>query len=571
MEQKTSSNEAKPGDINQDMTVIVPKQSAILDEVSSDEINPTRNDATQIAASTLAVSNSSTNSDSFRYAAPHTNYGSDAVTNLAAVSSGSVLKNRYDLLEKIGVGGMGTVYKALDRRDIEAGNSAFIAIKVLNDEFKSDPELLKALHSEARKTQSLAHPNILTVYDFDRDNQTVFMTMEYMQGATLDKIIKGHPQGLKITEVLLILKQICSALTYAHNRGIIHSDFKPANVFVDINNRVKVLDFGIARLQNFSRVGGFDAGVLGGVTPAYASLEMLEGAPPDPRDDIYALACVAYELFSGTHPFNRERINNCIKKQLQPKRIPSLTNTEWTALKNALRFERANRTGTVELFLQKLGSEQKRTKPVLLMLAAGLMIGLSAVGIKHFLPLTDNTQEPGKPIARIENVMPKEHDTNPNNAREIPTLPPTPPVTEPVRVIKQQPVKEALTPALPSYALELSLNKKRFKIGEQLILKFSVKEALYVNIAVINSLGEVTIIYPNSYQTNNYCVPGVAYQVPPKGSNATLDIGGPAGTETLVAIASDTPVPVNMADYKNPDKLMQTNRLIFKTLTYRIY
>ena len=568
MEQNPSSSETRLNDIDPDPTVIIPGQDTILEKTPAGEINQTGFDPTQIAASTPAVSNSPTSSDSFRYTEPHSGHGSDAVTNLAIVGPGSVLKNRYDLLEIIGVGGMGTVYKALDRRDIEAGNSAFIAIKVLNDEFKSDPELLKALHSEARKTQSLAHPNILTVYDFDRDNQTVFMTMEYMQGATLDKIIKGHPQGLKKSEILLILKQICSALTYAHNRGIIHSDFKPANVFVDINNRVKVLDFGIARLQNFSRVGSFDAGVLGGVTPAYASLEMLEGAPPDPRDDIYALACVAYELFSGTHPFNRERINNCIKKQLQPKRIPALTNTEWAALKNALRFERANRTGTVELFLQKLENEQKRTKSVLLMLTAGLMLGLSAIGINHFLPLTDNTQEPGKPIARIENVLPKPQDTNLNNAREIPTLPP---VSEPGPVIETQAAKESVIPPLPGYALELSLNKKRFKIGDQLILKFTVKEALYVNIAVINSSGEVTVIYPNSYQTNNYNVPGTTYQVPPKGSNATLDIGGPTGTETLVAIASDTPVPVNMADYKNPDKLMQTSRLIFKTLTYRIY
>lgn len=166
--------------------------------------------------------------------------------------SGSVLKNRYDLLEKIGTGGMGSVYKALDRRDIEAGNSAFIAVKVLNDEFRANPELLKAMHSEARKTQSLAHPNILTVYDFDRDGPIVFMTMEYLEGVTLDKIVKNHPAGLEQSEALAIIRQICAALSHAHAKGIIHSDFKPSNVFIDIHNRVKILDFGIARLQNFS-------------------------------------------------------------------------------------------------------------------------------------------------------------------------------------------------------------------------------------------------------------------------------------------------------------------------------
>jgi hypothetical protein len=138
-------------------------------------------------------------------------------------------------------------------------------------------------------------------------------------------------------------------------------------------------------------------------------------------------------------------------------------------------------------------------------------------------------------------------------------------------VIDQQPSNDTIKPALPNYALELSLNKNRFNIGDQLTLKFTVKEALYVNIAVINSLGDVTVIYPNPYQKNNYSIPNVTYQIPPRGGKTTLDISGPSGTEQIIAIASDKPILVNETDYKNLDKLNRNYRVISKTLTYHIY
>ena len=231
--------------------------------------------------------------------------------------TGSLLKNRFDLLEVIGSGGMGTVFKSLDRRDIEAGNSAFIAIKVINDEYKNDSDLLKALHSETRKTQALAHPNIVTVYDFDRDGDTVFMTMEFIDGAPLDKVIKTNPKGMSPNKAMKIISKMAQALIYAHSKNIIHLDFKPSNVFVDLKNHVKVFDFGIARLANSAFSRGFDASVLGGLTPSYASLEMFKNETPDPRDDLYALACVSYELLSGQHPFNRASAETAQQKKLK--------------------------------------------------------------------------------------------------------------------------------------------------------------------------------------------------------------------------------------------------------------
>jgi hypothetical protein len=183
---------------------------------------------------------------------------------------------------------------------------------------------------------------------------------------------------------------------------------------------------------------------------------------------------------------------------------------------------------------------------------------------------------PTESLATTKSDLPKQSDlisTSPmtihSKASPIPAGEAMKKAVEPATV--QQPSNDTLKPALPDYALELSLNKNRFKIGDQLTLKFTVKEALYVNIAVINSLGDVTMIYPNPYQKNNYSVPGVTYQIPPQGGKTTLDISGPTGTEHVVAIASDTALLVNETDYKDLGKLNQNNRVISKTLTYQIY
>lgn len=495
-----------------------------------------------------------------------------AVTrSLSAIGSGSVLKNRYDLLEKIGTGGMGCVYKALDRRDIEAGNSTFIGIKVLNDEFRADPELLKALHSEARKTQSLAHPNILTVYDFDRDGQTVFMTMEYLEGVTLDKIIKNNPAGLKQQDVMPILRQIGSALGHAHGKGIIHSDFKPSNVFIDISNRVKVLDFGIARLQNFSRVRNFDAGTLKGVTPAYAALEMLQGGTPDPRDDIYAMACVAYELFTGRHPFAGARIDECMKKNLHPKRIQTLNSNQWNALKKALAFRREDRTGNVEALIDGLQSA-KRPSRAGYYAASVILLSAIALTAGHFLDFSlFDTHESDVAIERpIEKVLEEQSEALSTKAKETGSGDESSPTQIETGKNISHPIEPLPDNALPGSALSVSINKTEFKIGESLVVDFEVAEPLYVYIAVVNAAGSIAWVFPNPYQESNYCIPGTRYRVPPESGDFTLDIGEPKGTDKLIAIAGVHPLPINKIDIYNPEKLQETHRVVIKTMEFTI-
>lgn len=301
---------------------------------------------------------------------------------------GDTLNGRFVLEECLGVGGMGTVYKALDLRKLEASDrKPYIAIKVLNMQFSGHPQSLIALQREARKAQQLAHRNIVTVYDFDRDGPTVFLTMEYLQGKSLNRVLRSPDfTGLPYVKAMPIIVGMGSALAYAHERGFVHCDFKPANVFLTDRGEVKVIDFGIAR--GFQQPADdadqtvFDPGSLGGMTPAYASPEMFEHREPDPRDDIYALACVSYELLTGRHPFNRVAATEARAKNLKPEQPRTLSRAQWKTLRQALSLDRATRTPTVKQFLAGLGAEPQATGPRLPLLAGGVVAGVAiATGV----------------------------------------------------------------------------------------------------------------------------------------------------------------------------------------------
>ncbi len=277
-------------------------------------------------------------------------------------STGDTLNDRFVLEECIGTGGMSTVYKALDRRKLEADDrNPYVAVKVLNVEFRSHPDSLIALQREAKKSQSLAHPNIVRVYDFDRDGSTVYMTMEYLPGESLAKILRAPGfKGLPQDEGMRILESIARALIFAHENGIIHADFKPANVILTDDGKVKVIDFGIARAfqrpeDTDMEATRFDPGSLGALTPTYASPEMLEHQEPDPRDDVYALACIAYEMLTGRHPFGRMQATEARDGGLELERRKQLSRRQWKALKSALAFDREKRTPNIRQFLTDIG------------------------------------------------------------------------------------------------------------------------------------------------------------------------------------------------------------------------
>jgi serine/threonine protein kinase len=278
------------------------------------------------------------------------------------LSVGSTLKNRFVLQQLLGIGGMGMVFKATDLRKIEASDKEpFVALKVLNQDFQANPMALMALQRESKRAQTLSHPNIIKVYDFDRDGAHVFMTMEYLEGRPLSHLIRDHAdKGLPYKQAWPIINAMAEALGHAHRKKIVHSDFKPGNVFIDESGEVRVLDFGIACAigrgdKDKQDATVFNARSLGALTPAYASLEQLQNRQPDPRDDIYALACVSYELLTGKHPFGRLSAEKALEVNLEAKPVTSISRRQWKGLQKALAFNQEQRCATIEEFQASIG------------------------------------------------------------------------------------------------------------------------------------------------------------------------------------------------------------------------
>lgn len=285
---------------------------------------------------------------------------SSQAINGIEIAPGSILNERFILDEIIGLGGMGIVFKASDLRKIEAQDrEPHVAIKILSKEIQSHPQALIALQRESKKTQKLAHPNIVTVYDYDRDGDTVYMTMEYLEGEPLDHLIKREA-ALPRERALEIVTDISHGLAYAHKRGIVHSDLKPGNVYILKDGTAKILDFGIAHAVKtpgqtiFTDATVFNPRALSALTPAYASCEILEEGPSDQRDDIYALGCITHELLTGKHPYNRIPATAARDSIIKIRRDKRLTRNEWTAIQHALVFDQDSRTATVEKFQTEL-------------------------------------------------------------------------------------------------------------------------------------------------------------------------------------------------------------------------
>lgn len=278
-----------------------------------------------------------------------------------------VLRDRYELLSVLARGASSTVYKALDRHRANLAESArYVAIKVLNTNYDNRAQALAELESEFHQAQSLSHPNIGSVFDLDKDNSTYFIVMELLEGDLLANVLRQlNGRAMARQHALGLINSVGSALAYAHRREIAHGDLKPRNIMITSDGEVRVLEFGFARARNLQS-GEIDVahdGVAIG-SPAYASSERVHGFEPDPSDDVYSLACIAYELLSGRHPYGGRSALLARAHGKKPQRIPGLSHRQWHALQRALVWDRADRKIDVADLLVALGTAEVKSEAV---------------------------------------------------------------------------------------------------------------------------------------------------------------------------------------------------------------
>ena len=232
-----------------------------------------------------------------------------------------ILAGRYELIEKIGDGGMAVVYKAKDRL-----LNRFVAIKILKPEFIKDPKFIDSFRRESQAAAGLSHPNIVSVYDVGKEGNIYYIVMEVLEGDTLSDVIRreGHLDEKKAID---IAKKIALALSAAHKKNIIHRDVKPHNVLITEDGTVKIADFGIAKAVNSGTIVNNTSTVMGSVH--YLSPEQARGGYVDARSDIYSLGIVLYEMLTGTVPFDGDNpVSVAMMHMNEDVKPPSLVNPE---------------------------------------------------------------------------------------------------------------------------------------------------------------------------------------------------------------------------------------------------
>ncbi|MDD5461274.1 MAG: serine/threonine-protein kinase [Methylococcales bacterium] len=453
---------------------------------------------------------------------------------------GSIIKDTFELVALLGEGGMGTVFKALNKvwEEVEA-RDPYVAIKVLKPELSENKQLVRSLYSDFDRTKMLSNcPNIIKVHGFDRDGPIVYMTMEYLTGKTLGDYLKGTPMSL--AQAWFIIEGIGNALAYAHENNIVHRDIKPGNVFITDDGLVKVLDFGIASKINENKgdetkFGGHE---LGALTVAYASPEMQRDYPPDARDDIYAFGCVIYEILTGKQ-FYRQKIHKAAP-------IKGLNHRQMEALNEALAFERDQRTGSINELLDKLRPVKT---PWLKYLGIGgclLIIAGLALFWRANEPISPPEIDQPQPSA-VTQLSPQ----TPISAPVFGQGQTQAPITSPVPVQKVVPAEEPTAPAQkpaqissePDYSstssdgvAHIETSKPEYKNGESFQLSFRLTQPMYVRITDRDAKGIVTILRPNPRQPDQLLPANKELVFPPKGIK--VPVKGLPGSSTVTIIAS---------------------------------
>ena len=234
---------------------------------------------------------------------------------------------RYDITGLVGEGGMGRVYRAQDPRLVRT-----VAIKVLPPAFAADKDLLRRFEQEARATAALNHPGVLALYDVGVHEGAPYLVTEFLEGTTLRERLDA--ERLTARKAIEYATQVAEALAAAHDRGIVHRDLKPENLFITLQDRIKILDFGLAKLvesanPDMTRVditGTLPSMILG--TPSYMPPEQARGQVADHRADIFSLGCILYEMLQGKRAFVGENVADVLSAILKDAPDPLASSVE---------------------------------------------------------------------------------------------------------------------------------------------------------------------------------------------------------------------------------------------------
>lgn len=276
------------------------------------------------------------------------------------LSVGETLRGRYRITGIVGHGGMGTVYEVIDQylTGVVARDRR-LAVKLLHAETMQPQDGTSQLLGEFLNLRVLSHPNIVRVHEFDREGDREFFTMELLEGASLDRVIAargGTPLAMRHAQA--IVQAVGMALAHAHSRGIVHGDVNPKNIFLTLDGQVRVLDFGASHRHALAPSSATASTTRPQVaaTLRYASCEVLEGHRADAADDLFALACVAYVVFSNRHPFGNRTALEARAAGLRPARPRGVSARQWRALRHGLEWRPHRRSSDIARWVLRLNA-----------------------------------------------------------------------------------------------------------------------------------------------------------------------------------------------------------------------